>query len=146
MRTITGGGSNRFLIPLLATATLTFSLLFFFFYFRRNELPTSGNLLLALGFIAAGVFIARKRKGFVVKSSSFLKQLWDERNRNRKLGFSKSSGESVQWFIGSGGSSSSPSNSNYSSWGFDREQKEKKIIREGVKFYSHGDFYEGEFH
>ncbi|KAF8404117.1 hypothetical protein HHK36_008997 [Tetracentron sinense] len=128
------GSSNRF-FHVLAMASLTFSLFFFFFFFylRREEIPTSENLLLALIFIAVGLYFAGKKKGFVVKTSSFLKQWWDQ--KNRKLGYSKSGSESVQWFIGNGDSPSTR-----------KEQKEKKIIREGVEFYSNGDFYEGEFH
>ncbi|RVW17696.1 Phosphatidylinositol 4-phosphate 5-kinase 1 [Vitis vinifera] len=46
--------------------------------------------------------------------------------------FSKSNAKPVQWFIGE-------STTN-------KVQKAKRIVREGVEFYSNGDFYEGEFH
>ncbi|PIA47330.1 hypothetical protein AQUCO_01400178v1 [Aquilegia coerulea] len=124
-------GFNRFL-PIVAIFIITPS--FFFFYLGREEIPTSGNLLLALIFIGFAIFIAKKKRGFVIKNSSFIKQLWYE--RNRRVGLSKSGGESVQWFIGNGGNSSS----------FKKDRKEEKIIKEGVEFYSNGDFYEGEFH
>ncbi|XP_077250089.1 uncharacterized protein LOC143889680 [Tasmannia lanceolata] len=72
-------------------------------------------------FLLAPIFLAfMVKKGFV---TSLL--------RKKKLGFQK--GDSVQWFIGGEDSK--------------REGKNpKKIIREGVEFYSNGDFYEGEFH
>ncbi|KAF8405741.1 hypothetical protein HHK36_007818 [Tetracentron sinense] len=127
------GGSNWF-FHLLAMAALTLSVFFFFFfYLRRKEIPTSENLLLALILIAVGLFFAGKKKGLVVQTSLYLKQLWDQ--KNRKLGYSKSGSESVQWFIGNGDSLS-----------IKKERREKEIIREGVEFYGNGDFYEGEFH
>ncbi|KAI3924653.1 hypothetical protein MKX01_009523 [Papaver californicum] len=134
-----GSSINRFLFQSLALITLTLLFLFFMIYLKNKELPSSGNLLLVMGFVGFGIFVVRKRK------CSFLKQLWDDRSRNNR-GFSKSSGgESVQWFIGGGGGgsySSCSSSSNSPSW----DTKEKRIIREGVEFYSNGDFYEGEFH
>nr|DAD39598.1 TPA_asm: hypothetical protein HUJ06_013921 [Nelumbo nucifera] len=126
-------GSNRYL-PAVAMVSLSSSLcLYFFFYLRREEIPTSENLLLAMIFIAVALYVAGKKKGFIIQTSLFMKHLWDE--KNKRLGLSKTGGDSVEWFIGGEGSSS-----------FKKERKDKKIIREGVEFYSNGDFYEGEFH
>ncbi|KAJ4975837.1 hypothetical protein NE237_000943 [Protea cynaroides] len=55
--------------------------------------------------------------------------MWDE--KNKKSGLSKGRNKLVEWFIRNGGSSS-----------FKKERKYEKIIREGVEFYSNGDFYE----
>ncbi|KAF8411796.1 hypothetical protein HHK36_004355 [Tetracentron sinense] len=136
-RSSSGSGSrtnslNRF-FPVLAMASLTFSLiLFFYFYLRREEIPTSENFLLALILIAVVLFVAGKKKGFFVQTPLFLKQFRND--KNSKLRFSKSGRESVQWSIG-----------NEDSLSIKKEQREKKIIR-GVEVYSNGDFYEGEFH
>ncbi|XP_042509456.1 phosphatidylinositol 4-phosphate 5-kinase 5-like [Macadamia integrifolia] len=129
------GVSNRFmnrsnrLIPVLGTVLLSFSFFFFYFYLRREEILNSENLLFALVFIAVALYFGGKNKGFVIKTALFLKQFWDV--KNKKLEISKRRHESVEWFIGNGGSSSF---------------KKEKIVREGLEFYSNGDFYEGEFH
>ncbi|BBG95652.1 Histone H3 K4-specific methyltransferase SET7/9 family protein [Prunus dulcis] len=132
-------GSNRISHQHLAMAFLTvftlfsFSAFFFFFYLRREEIPTSENLLLALVFVAVTLFLANKNRGLINHSVSVLKHSWDE--NAKRFRFCKTNGGSkpVQWFIGS------DPNPN-------KARKEKKIIREGVEFYSNGDFYEGEFH
>ncbi|CAL8997175.1 unnamed protein product [Prunus brigantina] len=132
-------GSNRISHQHLAMAFLTvftlfsFSGFFFFFYLRREEIPTSENLLLALVFVAVTLFLANKNRGLINHSVSVLKHSWDE--NAKRFRFCKTNGGSkpVQWFIGS------DPNPN-------KARKEKKIIREGVEFYSNGDFYEGEFH
>ncbi|KAL7265435.1 hypothetical protein ACSBR1_003251 [Camellia fascicularis] len=49
------------------------------------------------------------------------------------LPFSPNNHKPVQWFIGESILSK-------------KDQKSKRIVREGVEFYSNGDFYEGEFH
>ncbi|KAJ4966094.1 hypothetical protein NE237_017943 [Protea cynaroides] len=120
---------NR-VIPVLGRALLSFCFfLFFYFYLRREGIPPSENLLLALVFIAVVLYFCGKKKGFIIQTSLYLKQFWGE--MNKKLGLSKSRNESVEWFIGNGGSSSF---------------KKEKVIREGVEVYGNGDFYEGEFH
>ncbi|KAL5704278.1 hypothetical protein ACHQM5_022728 [Ranunculus cassubicifolius] len=123
-------GVNRFLLPGVVIFIVT-PWFFFYLYLGRD----SGNFgLLAVIFIGIAVYVVKKKSSFIIKNSSFLKQLWDE--RNRRVGFSKigSNGESVQWFIGSNGERGSSSSF------------KEKIIKEGVEFYSNGDFYEGEFH
>ncbi|XP_015903121.2 uncharacterized protein LOC107435997 [Ziziphus jujuba] len=127
-------GSIRIAQHFVAMASLSlFSLfLFFFFYLRREEISTSENLLLALVFVAVTLFLASKNKGLIHRSVSIIKHSWDE---NAKwLCFSKTSSSSkpVQWSIGDSNGK--------------RARKERRIIREGVEFYSNGDFYEGEFH
>ncbi|KAK6939850.1 MORN motif [Dillenia turbinata] len=120
---------SRFIIPNLAMASFTFcalSFAFFFYYLRKDEIPTSENLLLALIFIAIALFFAGKNKGFIIQTGSILKHIWSDHSRF------KTNSKPVQWFIGDSGSSSNP--------------KKDKIVREGVEFYSNGDFYEGEFH
>lgn len=118
--------------PVLTLASLSFFTLvvFFFFYLRREEVPTSENLLLALIFIAVTLFFANKNKGLIHQTVSILKHSWDE--NAKRLGFSKSNGKPVRWFIGDSSSK--------------KVQREKKIVKEGVEFYTNGDFYEGEFH
>ncbi|XP_057974759.1 uncharacterized protein LOC131162370 isoform X1 [Malania oleifera] len=123
--------STRF-SPVFAMATLILCTIFFFFFFhlRREEIPTSENILLALIFIAVALFFAGKNKGFIHQSLAIFKQFCND--HTKKIGFSKTNSKSVQWFIGE----SAPR----------KERKETKIVREGVEFYSNGDFYEGEFH
>ncbi|KAA8538504.1 hypothetical protein F0562_028125 [Nyssa sinensis] len=123
-------GSARF-ISVLAITLLTFYTLFLFF--NREEIPTSENLLLALIFISVVLFLAGKNKGFIYQTFTSFKQLCDE--YTKKLGFSRNNSKPVQWFIGE------PTANNNR-----KDRKEKRIVREGVEFYSNGDFYEGEFH
>ncbi|KAF5740308.1 hypothetical protein HS088_TW11G00375 [Tripterygium wilfordii] len=128
-------GSTRF-TPVLTMVSLTFFSLFaisffFFFYLRREEIPTSENLLLALIFIAITLFFANKNKNLINHSFSIVKHVWEE--NSKKFGFtSRKNSKPVEWLIGE----SIPKKS----------RKDKQIIREGVEFYSNGDFYEGEFH
>ncbi|XP_041015993.1 MORN repeat-containing protein 1-like [Juglans microcarpa x Juglans regia] len=129
-------GSTRLANPVLALALLFFftllSLLFFhyFFYLRKEEIPTSENLLLALIFIAVTLFFASKNKGLFHQTILLLKHSLDE--SAKRLGLSRTNSKPVQWFIGD------PN--------VPKARGSKKIIREGVEFYSNGDFYEGEFH
>eukprot|EP00268_Persea_americana_P012572 TRINITY_DN15344_c0_g1_i1.p1 TRINITY_DN15344_c0_g1~~TRINITY_DN15344_c0_g1_i1.p1 ORF type:complete len:407 (-),score=63.25 TRINITY_DN15344_c0_g1_i1:382-1602(-) len=121
--------SNR-LLPLLAL-TIAFPL---FFFLLKDEIAVLGSFLLAPIFVAVAA-VAAVKKGSIIKnasliSSSVLKHFWEERNRKSRL----KRGESVQWFIGSGGDSLS------------KKAVKKTAVREGVEFYSNGDFYEGEFH
>lgn len=117
-------GPNRFTRNFFTTASLSLLTLifFFFFYLRREEISTSENLLLALIFVAITLFLANKNKTLINQSISIIKHsLISKNSKNSKP---------VQWFIGE--SKPSPNS--------------RRIIREGVEFYSNGDFYEGEFH
>ncbi|KAB1205347.1 Phosphatidylinositol 4-phosphate 5-kinase 1 [Morella rubra] len=126
-------GSTRLANPFLAMFSLSFftllSMLFFLYYFytRREEIPTSENLLLALIFIAVTLVCASKHKGLIHQTMLVLKHSWDE--KAKRLSLSRTNSKPVQWFIGD-----------------PNVEKPRKIIREGVEFYSNGDFYEGEFH
>ncbi|KAF7816881.1 MORN repeat-containing protein 1-like [Senna tora] len=129
-------GSTRHTAPVIAVASLGFfffcisSFSFYLFYFFYLESSTSENLLLALIFIAVGLYFASKNKWVINRSLSILRHSWDE--NLKRLGFSKTNSKPVLWSIGE-------------STGI-KERKEKKMMREGVEFYSNGDFYEGEFH
>ncbi|CAK9150926.1 unnamed protein product [Ilex paraguariensis] len=124
-------GSSRF-FPFLGIAILSLYSLFLFFH--RDDIPTSENLLLVLIFFAVLLFFAGKNKVLIHRSFSFVKQLCDE--YLGRLGFSRNHSKPVQWFIGE---------SNLTK----KERKYRKdniTTKEGVVFYSNGDFYEGEFH
>lgn len=124
-------GSSR-ILPVLALTFLSFYTLFV--YFRGDNIPTSENLLLALIFIAVALFFAGKNPGFFRQSFRLLKQLGHE--YANKLGWSsKINSKPVQWFIGEADAKKEK-----------KKKMDKRIIREGVEFYSNGDFYEGEFH
>ncbi|KAF8023618.1 hypothetical protein BT93_F0967 [Corymbia citriodora subsp. variegata] len=132
-------GSSRFR-PALAVASLAFSTLFFvcFFSSRRDAAQTttaSENLLLALIFVAVALFFVSRNKPLIERNLSTIKHLYSL-NANR-LGFARGNGRGVQWFIG-GDSSAGDAKAAI--------REKKKIIREGVEFYSNGDYYEGEFH
>ncbi|KAK9162205.1 LOW QUALITY PROTEIN: hypothetical protein Syun_003107 [Stephania yunnanensis] len=152
-------GANRFSIFMCSVIAVcsffAFFVFFFFFLFffinlGKEEVPSSGNLILALAFAAAAatVFAAKSKRGLL------LRQILIERNNNnRRIGASSSSskgGSSVQWFIGNSSSSSTKHNHNQHNLLRHRKplrrQLEDVVIREGVEFYSNGDFYEGEFH
>ncbi|XAR55587.1 1-phosphatidylinositol-4-phosphate 5-kinase [Bertholletia excelsa] len=124
-------GSSRF-VPFLALLALTFYTLFL--YVGRDEVPTSENFLLALIFIAVALFYAGKNRVLINQSFIVLRQICDE--CTKKIGFSKNKQKPVQWFIGE----STVARKDL------KGRKEKPIVREGVEFYSNGDFYEGEFH
>lgn len=134
-------GSTRF-TPVLTMVSLVFFTLFslsffFFFYLRREEIPTSENLLLALIFIAITLFFASKNKNLINQNLIIFKQLWEENTKRFNLCTSRSTkSKQVQWFIGDPNVKDN----------IKSKKLEKRIIREGVEFYSNGDFYEGEFH
>ncbi|KAG6776071.1 hypothetical protein POTOM_019574 [Populus tomentosa] len=133
-------GSTR-LTPVLTLVSLIFFTLFslsffFFFYLRREEISTSENLLLALIFIAITLFFASKNKNLINQNLIVFKQLWEQVTKRFNFSTSRTKSKQVQWFIGD------PIVSNSSKG----KKLEKRIIREGVEFYSNGDFYEGEFH
>lgn len=119
----------------MAVASLIFlgacSLFFYFSCLGSDEIPTSENVLLALIFIAVTLYFASKNKGLINHAVSLLKHTWD--GNMKRLGFSKTQTKPVQWFIG--GSTTTT-----------KKKKTEKSVREGVEFYSNGDFYEGEFH
>ena len=132
-------GAARFTQHFLSMAALSLLTLFFFFsffYLRKEEISTSENLLLALIFVAVALFLASKNKTLIHHSFSVIKHSFEE--NAKRLGFSKNNAAKgstpVQWFIGDSNNANKV------------VPKERRIIREGVEFYSNGDFYEGEFH
>lgn len=131
-------GSTRLTTPVIAVVSFgSLGACSFFFYFSflgSDEVPTSENLLLALIFIAVALYFISKNKGLINYSVSVLKQ-WYEINIKR-FGLTKTESKPVQWFIGGSGSTATTTTTAI----------EKKKIKEGVEFYSNGDFYEGEFH
>ncbi|KAL4301238.1 uncharacterized protein LOC107606078 [Arachis ipaensis] len=138
-----GLGRRRLSTQALAVASVGFlaacSVFLYVFYFFFYEIPTSENVLGALIFIAVALYLVSKNKRLINRSFSGLKQSWEE--SVKRLGLSKSPegcSKPVQWFIGETGKRGKESIKN--------SKKKKKIVREGVEFYSNGDFYEGEFH
>ncbi|CAI0395474.1 unnamed protein product [Linum tenue] len=131
-------GSSRF-TPVLTMFSIAFFSFFsfsffFFFYLRREEISTSENLLLGLVIIAVTLFFASKNKSLINQNLTLIKQIWDDSGRRFSLFSSRTKAkQQVKWFIGEPDSATSA-------------VKEKRIIREGVEFYSNGDYYEGEFH
>ncbi|KAL8485576.1 hypothetical protein ACS0TY_027750 [Phlomoides rotata] len=131
-------GSSR-LGPVIAVFFLSVYTLFSFF--NRDDVPTSENLLLALIFVAVLLFFFSKNKALLNRNFYFFKQICD--GNAKKLGFScfasKTQSKPVQWFIGE---------PDFTEGDYQRKKERcvKRIIREGVEFYSNGDFYEGEFH
>jgi NADH:ubiquinone oxidoreductase subunit 3 (subunit A) len=133
-------GSTRFTAVFTMVSLIFFTFFslsfFFFFYLRREEVSTSENLLLALIFIAVTLFFASKNKNLINQNMIVFKQLWEVNTKRFNLCTSRTKSKQVQWFIGD------PNVNNNN-----KDKKlEKRIIREGVEFYSNGDFYEGEFH
>ncbi|XP_047957348.1 uncharacterized protein LOC125203103 [Salvia hispanica] len=126
----------------LAAAFLLF-LYTLFAFFNSDDLATSENLLLALIFVAVLLFFLSRNKGLVSRNFGFLKQNCDE--CCKRLGFScfssRTHSKPVQWFIGEAESEGLERGK-----GIRKERSSRKIVREGVEFYSNGDFYEGEFH
>ncbi|XP_047953906.1 phosphatidylinositol 4-phosphate 5-kinase 1-like [Salvia hispanica] len=114
--------------PVAAASLLLLYALFAFL--TSDDLATSENLLSALIFVAVLLFLLSRNKGFVSRNVNLLKQICDE--YGKRLGFvPRNQSKPVQWFIGEAES---------------EELESRKIVREGVEFYSNGDFYEGEFH
>ncbi|XP_026657450.1 phosphatidylinositol 4-phosphate 5-kinase 5-like isoform X2 [Phoenix dactylifera] len=114
-------GRGRPHLPCRPLLPALLPLIFFLFLFvvlvhLRDDTTLLSNLLLAAVVVSLAYIAARQSRFLTL----------------RCLGVQR--GESVQWFIGDG----------------DRESKKRKIngkmVREGVEFYSNGDFYEGEFH
>ncbi|KAL6217151.1 hypothetical protein ACLB2K_010368 [Fragaria x ananassa] len=114
-----------------------FCFFLFFFFLRRDEIPTSENLLLALVFVAVTLFLANKNKSLIHHSVSVMKHSWDEKYKRFRFCRAHHNTKPVQWFIGS---------DHHPNPKTTRKEHQHRIIREGVEFYSNGDFYEGEFH
>ncbi|KAG6435481.1 hypothetical protein SASPL_100355 [Salvia splendens] len=117
-----------------APVAAAFLLLYVLFaFFTSNDLATSENLLSALIFVKIFLCLLSRNKGLVSRNVNFFKQIYDEyEKRIRFLRFgSRTHSKPVQWFIGEAES---------------EELESRKIVREGVEFYSNGDFYAGEFH
>lgn len=109
---------------MVSLSFLSLSSFFFFVVFSQtDEILTSENLLLALIFVAVALFFASKNISLLNQTVIAIKNLGFQ-NRDSKS-------KPVQWYIG------------------DDSKPEKKVIKrfvkEGVQFYSNGDFYEGEF-
>ncbi|XP_020238891.1 uncharacterized protein LOC109817948 [Cajanus cajan] len=121
----------------------------YFFYLGARAGPTSENVLVVLVFLAVVLYFANRNKVLIQRTVSVLKHAWD--GNLKRLGFSaKGSEKPVQWFIGDAtGSVVRRENKNK----YKNRNKNKGndddgegVRREGVEFYSNGDFYEGEFH
>ncbi|XP_073059762.1 uncharacterized protein [Primulina eburnea] len=124
------------LAPVLAIIMLSAYTLFAFSY--RDDIPASENLLLVLVFVAILLFFVSRKRAFIRHNFTIFMHLCDE--YGKRVGFScfgsKSQTKPVQWFIGE---------ANFEETEMKQCEKDK-IVREGVEFYSNGDFYEGESH
>ncbi|KAL1196176.1 Phosphatidylinositol 4-phosphate 5-kinase 1 [Cardamine amara subsp. amara] len=118
---------------MVSLSFLSLSSFFFFVVFSQtDEILTSENLLLALIFVAVALFFASKNIALLNQTVLAIKQICDETTKN--LGFqSRNKSKPVQWYIGD---DSKP----------EKTMMIKRFVKEGVQFYSNGDFYEGEFH
>ncbi|KAI4389159.1 hypothetical protein MLD38_001415 [Melastoma candidum] len=124
--------------PAVALSSLAFSTAFYvsFFCWRKEGMPASENLLISLIFIAVVLYFVSRNRPLVDHNLSILKTLCVA--KAKRLSLSRGNSKSVQWYIG---------DSKGEADAVAAEGKtRKKIIREGVEFYSNGDFYEGEFH
>lgn len=97
----------------------------FSMYSRREEVPTSENLLLALIFVAIALFVISKNKRLILLTA---RRLVIQKNHR--------SAKPIQWFIGEEEGAVAAAET----------APGTKITREGVEFYSNGDCYEGEFY
>ncbi|CAN6873800.1 hypothetical protein Bca4012_077336 [Brassica carinata] len=108
---------------MVSLSFLSLSSFFFFVVFSQtDELLTSENLLLALIFVAVALFLASKNKTLLNQTVLAIAKGFKSKNRSKP----------VQWYIGD--TETKP------------EKATKRFVKEGVQFYSNGDFYEGEFH
>lgn len=125
---------------LLAAATATATAFLSLVYLKSDvEISTSENLLLALILVAVALFFAGKNKHLIDRSIFILKQIYYD--NTKKLRFSRNRARSsVEWYIGCEKREKSAGSVRPSSFSF------PAASREGVEFYSNGDFYEGEFH
>ncbi|KAG6436444.1 hypothetical protein SASPL_101343 [Salvia splendens] len=114
--------------PVAAAFLLLYAL---FAFFTSNDLATSESLLSALIFVKIFLCLLSRNKCLVSRNVNFFKQICDE--YGKRLGFlhfaSRTHSKPVQWFIGEAES---------------EELESRKIVREGVEFYSNDDFYAGE--
>ncbi|KAK1384355.1 MORN repeat-containing protein 1-like [Heracleum sosnowskyi] len=117
------------------TALAFLSVYTLYIYYQGDDINTSENLLLVLVFIAVVVFIAGKNKGLIQLGFVIVRKMSNE--WLKKLGFFRDDNKPVQWFIGD-------SDKGFKS-GVEFEN-DGDVVREGVEFYSNGDFYEGEFY
>ncbi|ESQ27355.1 hypothetical protein EUTSA_v10018575mg [Eutrema salsugineum] len=133
-------GSTRIKPGLTFTlASLSFlslsSFLIFFVFSQTDAILTSENLLLGLIFVAVSLFFASRNMAVINKAVFAIKET------RKKLRFRiKHKPKPVQWYIG---------DSNPESIENQREEEEEEkrlVVKEGVQFFSNGDFYEGEFH
>lgn len=108
-----------------------------YMYYRGDDMNTSENLLLMLIFIAVVVFVCGKNKKLIRESCVGFRQLCVE--YAKKIGFCKSNSKPVQWFIGD-------SDKLRKGGKCGNELKVENFVKEGVEFYSNGDYYEGEFY
>ncbi|XP_009103275.1 phosphatidylinositol 4-phosphate 5-kinase 3 [Brassica rapa] len=108
---------------MVSLSFLSLSSFFFFVVFSKtDELLTSENLLLALIFVAVALFLASRNKTLLNQTKLAITKGFQSKNRSKP----------VQWYIGE--TETKP------------EKATKRFVKEGVQFYSNGDFYEGEFH
>lgn len=130
-------------ILVMVFSTITVFLFFsFFFFYRREDTPTSENLLLALIVLAIALYFTSRNKRLIRHNLLAIKSSWGV--KAKRLCFLRKSHQPVEWFIGDDVSSNLKPNTKS---GSDRTScRSTSIIREGVEFYSNGDYYEGEFH
>ncbi|KAG9451069.1 hypothetical protein H6P81_011034 [Aristolochia fimbriata] len=117
-RPLAAVSAHRALRILAAAAFLAF-----FIFYVTEEIPVFPNLLVP-AILVAVAYLAKR--GFGVRG------FWEDHRGRRRSGLSK--GVSVEWTIGGGGDSLAV------------KKDRRKIVREGIEFYSNGDIYEGEFH
>ncbi|CAN8304494.1 unnamed protein product [Cochlearia groenlandica] len=126
-------GLNRFnpglVFTMISLSFLSLSSFFFFLFFavfskKSDEIFTSENLLLALIFVAVALFFASRNISLLNKTLIAIKQTLTLQTKTQS--------KPVKWFIGD---ESKP----------DTTKKKRFVKEDGVRFYSNGDFYEGEF-
>ncbi|KAK7385216.1 hypothetical protein VNO78_30929 [Psophocarpus tetragonolobus] len=140
-------GSLRFVVrPVLLTLFSACALFSYFFYLGTRAAVTSENVLAVLVFLAVALYFASRNRGLIQRTVSVLKHAWD--GNLKRLGFSaKGSDKPVQWFIGDAAASIRRESRNKNKrWDKSNGVGGDDDVREGVEFYSNGDFYEGEFH
>ncbi|KAK4767403.1 hypothetical protein SAY86_015153 [Trapa natans] len=131
--------------PFLAAvfSTLTVSLFFLFFlHWRGDDTTSSENLLLALIFLAITMYFTSRNKRLIRNNLLAIKSLCGL----NCFSFLRKSHQPVEWFIGDDVASSNQKPNNKSAPVTHTSSSNIGVIREGVEFYSNGDYYEGEFH
>lgn len=111
--------------PGLTTFTLASFLLFSVFFFSSSQTGTSENLLLGLIFLAVALFFASRNMAVINRTVLAIKRT------GKKLTL-RTKPKPVQWYIGD----SKP-----------EQTKPEEVNRPpfGVRFFTNGDIYEGEF-